>query len=81
MPSLDQVSVTKALPQVGLVTIDSATVRAAGMLPGPYLRTLDAIHVATAIELEADIVLAYDRRVLEAAASQGLVTEYPGGAH
>jgi predicted nucleic acid-binding protein len=44
----------------------------AALLPGPQLRSLDALHLATAIRLDADAVVAYDRRLLEAARSLGV---------
>ena len=43
----------------------------------PTLRSLDAIHLATATLLEADEVWAYDRRMLDAADGLGLVTVSP----
>ncbi|WP_136707411.1 type II toxin-antitoxin system VapC family toxin [Agromyces sp. H66] len=43
----------------------------------PTLRSLDAIHLATATLLEADEVWAYDRRLLDAADGLGLVTVSP----
>ncbi|GAA4372839.1 type II toxin-antitoxin system VapC family toxin [Agromyces bauzanensis] len=43
----------------------------------PTLRSLDAIHLATATLLEADEVWAYDRRLLDAADGLGLVTASP----
>ncbi|WP_173923200.1 type II toxin-antitoxin system VapC family toxin [Agromyces sp. Marseille-P2726] len=43
----------------------------------PTLRSLDAIHLATATLLEADEVWAYDRRLLDAAAGLGIVTTSP----
>jgi predicted nucleic acid-binding protein len=41
------------------------------------LRTLDALHVATAMRAGADAFLAYDRRLLDAAAACGFVTVSP----
>lgn len=43
----------------------------------PTLRSLEAIHLATATLLEADEVWAYDRRLLDAADGLGLVTVSP----
>jgi predicted nucleic acid-binding protein len=52
---------------------------AAGLLPGP-LRSLDAIHLATALRLrdQLQVLVAYDRRLVEAARSVGLPTASPG---
>lgn len=44
----------------------------------PALRTLDAIHLATAILLDADIVLTYDDRLTDACRHNGLATTAPG---
>jgi len=52
---------------------------AAGSLPGP-LRSLDAIHLATALRLRADLyaLVAYDQHLLAAAELAGLPTASPG---
>jgi uncharacterized protein len=42
------------------------------------LRSLDAIHLATAILLDVDEVLAYDERLIEACRHNGLTTVSPG---
>ena len=44
------------------------------------LRTLDAIHLASATLLEADIVLVIDSRMAEAATADGLAVLAPGAA-
>ncbi len=44
----------------------------------PLLRTLDAIHLATAIVLDVDEVVAYDDRLIDACRSNGLTTALPG---
>ncbi len=46
---------------------------------GP-LRTLDALHIALAVEAGAATVLTYDPRLREAAASRGLFVALPGRA-
>lgn len=63
-----------------LVPIDRPILdRAAGLDP-VSLRSLDAIHVATALALEvAELVFyAYDRRTVEAAEANGLTVASPG---
>jgi uncharacterized protein len=52
---------------------------AAGALPGS-LRSLDAIHLATALRLRGDLhsLVAYDQRLLGAAELAGLPTASPG---
>jgi uncharacterized protein len=54
---------------------------AAGSLPGS-LRSLDAIHLATALRLHSDLhsLVAYDRRLLKAAELAGLRTASPGSS-
>ncbi|HVX22486.1 MAG TPA: type II toxin-antitoxin system VapC family toxin [Acidimicrobiales bacterium] len=44
----------------------------------PRLRALDAIHLATAIVLDVDEVVAYDDRLLDACRHHGLTTASPG---
>jgi predicted nucleic acid-binding protein len=46
----------------------------------PALRTLDAIHLASALELGTDLaaIVTYDLRLAEAARSLGLAVESPG---
>lgn len=41
------------------------------------LRSLDAIHLATAVLLDADVVIAYDTRLTEAARENGLAVSAP----
>ena len=47
-------------------------------LSSPTVRTLDAIHLATARLLEVRTVLTYDRRMIGAAAGLGLRAVHPG---
>jgi uncharacterized protein len=65
------------LDQIGMdddLLNDAATLQA-----GEPLRSLDAIHLATARLLGADLraVLTYDQRMAEAAAELGMVVEAP----
>jgi hypothetical protein len=64
--------VTEILAGVSLVVPERDSFHRAGLLPGPQLRSLDALHLVTALDLEADVVLSYDRRLLDAAQSMGL---------
>jgi predicted nucleic acid-binding protein len=65
---------------VGTVDISVAVIESARRLPDPMLRSLDAIHLATALTLrdELDAVLTYDDRLAAAAVSHGLTVESPG---
>lgn len=68
------------LGQLDLVPLAGAVVDRAGELEGPGLRSLDALHLASAVLLGADLdaFVAYDHRLLEAAAQAGLETHQPG---
>src|SRR5436190_12274873 len=60
------------LSKIALVDLDEDVVRVAGALDPAELRTLDAIHLATAISLGGDLgaVCAYDVRLGIAAVSK-----------
>lgn len=60
-----------------LVAVSDQLVAAARKLASPSIRTLDAIHLASALRIEADEMLAYDRRLLAAAAEHGLSAASP----
>ena len=67
------------LDAVALVPLDRGLLLAAGALTGPYLRALDAIHVAAAITLTPlDGFVTYDERQAAAARLAGLRTFAPG---
>jgi predicted nucleic acid-binding protein len=68
------------LTRLALIPISEDVLRRAAAISPAGVRTLDAIHVATALGLGEDcgVVLAYDRWLLEAAASEGLTTTSPG---
>lgn len=61
-----------------LVDVTDALLRAAADLVSPALKTLDAIHLATASSVEPDEMLVYDKRLREAAAAAGLRVARPG---
>ena len=61
-----------------LVDVGDRVLRSAATLASRQVRTLDAVHLATAQYIEADELVAYDRRLLEAAQAQGLATASPG---
>lgn len=77
---IDQADVTRLLDGVSLAALDRAVYRSAGLLPMPYLRTLDALHLEAAMRLDAAAVLTYDRRLSKAARSVGLRVVAPGAA-
>ncbi len=65
-----------------LVPLDRAVQDIACDIGDPLLRTLDALHLASALLLGADLTtfVAYDRRLADAAQSAGLVVAAPGQA-
>ncbi len=71
-----------ALRQIQLVPIDGTVVQSAAMLNPEALRSLDAIHLATAISA-GDLVtsfVTYDRQLAAAADQAGLRAVAPGAA-
>jgi len=64
------------------IAIDDDIVEAAASEPDRMLRSLDAIHLATARLLapELDVLVSYDDRLIKAAAQAGLATFSPGTA-
>ena len=63
-----------------LVEVSDAILRAAADLASASIRTLDALHLASALRVEPDEVVAYDQRLLAAARERGLVGASPGAA-
>jgi predicted nucleic acid-binding protein len=68
-----------ALRDIDLIAIDDRLLETAAILDPSILRTLDAIHLAAASSLGADldVVVSYDLRMLEGARLLGLPTERP----
>jgi len=69
----------KVLATVNLVEIGPAIGSTAGTLGPSNLRTLDAIHLATALSFsgEPPLMIVYDARLKQSALSHGLVVESP----
>jgi predicted nucleic acid-binding protein len=64
-----------------MLCLDSSGVIRSASRPSPSgLRTLDAIHLATALSLQGDIgcLITYDVRLAEAATMAGLEVRSPG---
>jgi predicted nucleic acid-binding protein len=72
-------TVREGLRRVDLVGIDDRILDAAGTLEPGVLRTLDAIHLATAMAVGDDLeaIVTYDDRMLGAARLVGLPTATP----
>jgi uncharacterized protein len=69
------------LSAVTLLSIDDAA-PAAEIVGDRLLGTLDAIHLATALEIRADLTafVCYDKRLRDAAEAPGLPVQAPAGA-
>ncbi|MDR0284566.1 MAG: PIN domain-containing protein [Propionibacteriaceae bacterium] len=69
--------VAAILARFSLATPDRSTFRQAARLPHPTLRSLDALHLAAALDLNADVVVTYDDRMIEACRDLGLAVLSP----
>lgn len=71
--------VREALRRIDLVSIDDRVLDAAGLLDPDVLRSLDAIHVATALALgdDLDVVVTYDEHMIRTASLMGIPTATP----
>jgi hypothetical protein len=67
------------LAAVRIIEIDADVRRAAASLDDPGLRSLDAIHLATALSLgeRCGTIFAYDERLISAARAHGLSVTVP----
>lgn len=72
-------TVRDGLRRVDLIGIDDRILDAAGTLTPQVLRTLDAIHLATALAVgdDLDVIVTYDERMIDAARLLGLATATP----
>lgn len=69
----------KLIEVLALRPLDRALLAAAGALAEPALRALDAIHVASAVDLDpVEAFVTYDERQAAAARLAGLRTMAPG---
>jgi len=67
------------LGRIELIRVNDRLLTAAGLLQTPDVRSLDAIHLATAHALGSDLsqVISYDEWMVEAAKGLGLKTASP----
>ena len=65
--------VVSALMTVEMLNLASPTMRLAASLPVQFLKSLDAIHVASALLTRCDVVLTRDRQMQRACDELGLV--------
>jgi len=61
-----------------LVEVSDRLLREAASLASRHIRTLDAIHLASALHVDADELIAYDHRLLAGASQHGLPATAPG---
>jgi len=76
--NVSQSAVSEVLARIALVEPQRSLFHEAGLLPGAGLRSLDALHLATALRVDARVVVAYDARLMQAARSVGLKVSSPG---
>lgn len=69
--------VNSVLGAINLLDVARSDLMYAAALPG-RLRSADAIHLAAAIRLQADVLVAYDAELLAAAVDAGLNILSPG---
>jgi uncharacterized protein len=60
------------------VRVSESIIRRATMLASAHLRTLDAIHLATALRADASSMVVYDERLSAVAGAAGLTVLHPG---
>ena len=69
----------EVLARIDLVAVTPAIIQRAGDLLPTMLRTLDAVHLATALEIgPIAAVVTYDHRLAEAALANGINVAAPG---
>jgi uncharacterized protein len=69
----------EVLASLMLVPVTQPVLEYASVMPGRHLRTLDAIHLATAFRLHSALValVTYDKRMMSAAVDAGMPVESP----
>lgn len=74
---IDQVLITTILDGVTLVPFTRDQFREAGLYPQVGLRSLDALHLASALAVYDAAILTYDLRLSEASRAHGLQVVAP----
>ena len=65
------------LAEILFLDVSEDVVARAREIASPQLRTLDAIHLASALEVDPDVLVAYDRRLVAGAQELGLAVVSP----
>lgn len=73
-----RIAAGRLLASCMLVDVSDDLLRSAVSLTSATVRTLDAIHLASALRIDPDEFVAYDRRLLDAALADGLAASSPG---
>ncbi len=70
----------RVLSAIVLIRVDDLVLQRAAALADPALRSLDALHLATALSLgdDPDAFVTYDARLARAASRQRLPVSHPG---
>jgi uncharacterized protein len=76
---IEHETVSDVLSAVALVDIENGDLTTAPLLPG-RLRSADAVHLATALRVNALVMVTYDTELHAAARSAGLDALSPGAA-
>ena len=76
----DPARLEAVLERIAYLQLDATILRRAAGIRPPTLRTLDAIHLASALRIAPDEVVAYDRRLIDAGGKRGLAISHPGVA-
>lgn len=70
-------AISEFLLGVNLYEVPGSVFREAGLLPGPNLRSVDALHLSVAIRIGVESVVTYDMRMAESARQLGLPVVAP----
>lgn len=68
----------EVLARIDRVPVSPDVLATARVIPGRSLRTLDAVHVASAVEAGASEVVTYDKVMVRSAVAMGLHVVHPG---
>jgi predicted nucleic acid-binding protein len=75
-----QAETDRMLESCLLVEVTDSLLREAARLTSASVRTLDAIHLASALHVGAVEMVVYDRRLVDAARARALIVVHPGMA-
>jgi uncharacterized protein len=80
LPSHDEEQLARVMAGIGRLAVDTSVRFTAARLRPTSLRSLDAIHLASALSLgdEVQAFVTYDKRLLDAAQAAGLPVASPG---